>query len=130
MFSLMFAFSRINDFISLNFYFWNLNEHLVLETVTLFSSVGINYFKISLLKEYQRSVLTHKLPPTKIAQKLYLFLLVQCSLFYVQRLFQGDSGTFPSKSLGCEEVTLKNPYSKILLQTHELKSTGTWKYTF
>lgn len=59
MFFLMFAFSRKNDFLSLNFYFWNLNEHWVSETVTLFSSVGLNYFNMSLLKEYQHSVLTN-----------------------------------------------------------------------
>ena len=86
MFSFMFAFSRINDFLSFNFYFWNLNKHQVLETVTLFSSVGINYFKMSVLKEYQLSALTDELPLTKIAQKLYQFLITKCPPFF----YMGD----------------------------------------
>ena len=99
MFSFMFAFSRINDFLSFNFYFWNLNKHWVLETVTLFSSVGINYFKMSPLKEYQLSALTHELPLTKTAQKLYQFLLTNALPFSMWGMFQADSGTIALKWL-------------------------------
>ena len=95
----MFAFSRINDFLSFNFYFWNLNKHWVLETVTLFSSVGINYFKMSPLKEYQLSALTHELPLTKTAQKLYQFLLTNALPFSMWGMFQADSGTIALKWL-------------------------------
>lgn len=113
----MFAFSRINDFLSFNFYFWNLNKHRVLETVTLFSSVGINYFKMSLLKGYQHSALIHELPLTKISQELYQFLLTKCPPFSVWWMFQADPGTMASKSLGLGEGILENPYSGAPLQT-------------
>lgn len=113
----MFVFSRVNDFLSFNFYFWNLNKHRVLETVTLFSSVGINSFKMSLLKGYQHSALIHELPLTKISQELYQFLLTKCPPFSVWWMFQADPGTMASKSLGLGEVILKNPYSGAPLQT-------------
>lgn len=65
----------------------------------MFSSIEPNYLKMSLLQEYQHSVLSHELPLTKICQKLYQFLLKNVLPFYVQRTVQGDPGAVASKSL-------------------------------
>ena len=53
---------------------------------------------MSPLKEYQLSALTHELPLTKTAQKLYQFLLTNALSFSVWGMFQADSGTIALKS--------------------------------